>query len=184
MSDFGLARQMDEESALTVSHGLIGTPAYLTSELAEGRVRQATVAAGGHGLGAIPFHPLAARAPFAGNAPVASNGTPFLALCRDSRSVFYHLPDATGWSQSFRGRRASWLPRLHVSGPASGAEANSFGFTVARARNRAGSVEASTDLGISSWTPLVTNVLTGAGARFHDSVSVFERARVLRLRVP
>lgn len=66
VSDFGLARQTDEDSSLTVSQALIGTPAYLAPEVAMGGARQATVAADIYGLGAIIYQLLTGRPPFAG----------------------------------------------------------------------------------------------------------------------
>ncbi|MEO8426059.1 MAG: serine/threonine-protein kinase, partial [Verrucomicrobiota bacterium] len=66
VSDFGLARQTDEDSSLTLSQALIGTPAYLAPEVAMGGARQATVAADIYGLGAIIFQLLTGRPPFVG----------------------------------------------------------------------------------------------------------------------
>src|SRR5207247_9552994 len=66
VSDFGLARLTDEDSSLTLSQALIGTPAYLSPEVATGGARQATVAADIYGLGAILYQLLAGRPPFAG----------------------------------------------------------------------------------------------------------------------
>ncbi len=66
VSDFGLARQTDEDSSLTVSQALIGTPAYLPPEVAIGGGRQATVAADIYGLGAILYQLLTGQTLFAG----------------------------------------------------------------------------------------------------------------------
>jgi WD40 repeat protein/serine/threonine protein kinase len=66
VSDFGLARQTDQDSSLTLSHALIGTPAYLAPEVALGGARQATLAADIYGLGAILYHLLSGRPPFVG----------------------------------------------------------------------------------------------------------------------
>ncbi len=66
VTDFGLARQMDEESSLTLTHGLLGTPAYLAPEVAAGGARQATVASDIYGLGAILYQMLTGAAPFGG----------------------------------------------------------------------------------------------------------------------
>ncbi|HYV31986.1 MAG TPA: WD40 repeat domain-containing serine/threonine protein kinase, partial [Candidatus Binatia bacterium] len=66
VSDFGLARLTDEDSSLTLSQALIGTPAYLAPEVATGGARQATVAADIYGLGAILYQLLTVRPPFMG----------------------------------------------------------------------------------------------------------------------
>jgi serine/threonine protein kinase len=64
VSDFGLARQTDEDSSLTLSQALIGTPAYLPPEVVLGGARQATVAADIYGLGAILYQLLTGQSPF------------------------------------------------------------------------------------------------------------------------
>ncbi|HXJ55605.1 MAG TPA: protein kinase, partial [Verrucomicrobiae bacterium] len=64
VSDFGLARQTDEDSSLTLSQALIGTPAYLPPEVALGGARQATVAADIYGLGSILYQLLTGQSPF------------------------------------------------------------------------------------------------------------------------
>jgi tetratricopeptide (TPR) repeat protein len=71
VSDFGLARQLTEDSTLTATQGLIGTPAYLPPEVAGGGIRQATVASDIYGLGAILYHLLTGRPPFGGG-PIAA----------------------------------------------------------------------------------------------------------------
>jgi WD40 repeat protein len=64
VTDFGMAREMGEASELTVTHGWIGTPAYLAPEVIAGGSSQATIATDIYGLGAILYHVLTARAPF------------------------------------------------------------------------------------------------------------------------
>ncbi len=66
VADFGLARQTDDQSLLTVSHALIGTPAYLAPEVARGGSRSATVGGDIYGLGAILYQLLTGRPPFSG----------------------------------------------------------------------------------------------------------------------
>jgi WD40 repeat protein/tRNA A-37 threonylcarbamoyl transferase component Bud32 len=64
VSDFGLARHLEEESSLTLTQAVIGTPAYVAPEIAKGGARQATIAADIYGLGAILYHLLTGRPPF------------------------------------------------------------------------------------------------------------------------
>ena len=65
VTDFGLARPMDDESSLTLTGQVLGTPGYMAPEQAKGG---ATVgpAADVYGLGALLFHLLTGRAPFVG----------------------------------------------------------------------------------------------------------------------
>ena len=66
VSDFGLARRVADDSSLTLTQALIGTPAYLSPEVANGGGREATVASDIYGLGAILYFLLTGRAPFPG----------------------------------------------------------------------------------------------------------------------
>ena len=65
VTDFGLARPMDDESSLTLTGQVLGTPGYIAPEQAKGG---GTVgpAADIYGLGALLFHLLTGRAPFVG----------------------------------------------------------------------------------------------------------------------
>jgi WD40 repeat protein/tRNA A-37 threonylcarbamoyl transferase component Bud32 len=64
VTDFGLARRMENEGDLTLSGAVIGTPGYMSPEQASGQVRKLTTAADVFGLGAILYHALTGRAPF------------------------------------------------------------------------------------------------------------------------
>ncbi len=64
--DFGLARFLLREGSLTASSELLGTPAYMAPEQADGRARQAGPAADVYSLGATLFFVLTGRAPFLG----------------------------------------------------------------------------------------------------------------------
>jgi WD40 repeat protein len=66
VSDFGLARHIADDSSLTLTSALIGTPAYLAPEVAIGGGREATVASDIYGLGAILYFLLTGRVPFPG----------------------------------------------------------------------------------------------------------------------
>ncbi|MBI3854021.1 MAG: protein kinase [Verrucomicrobia bacterium] len=65
VTDFGLARPMDDDSSLTLTGQVLGTPGYIAPEQAKGG---GTVgpAADVYGLGALLFHLLTGRAPFVG----------------------------------------------------------------------------------------------------------------------
>jgi eukaryotic-like serine/threonine-protein kinase len=65
VTDFGLARPMDDESSLTLTGQVLGTPGYMAPEQAKGGGAVGP-AADVYGLGALLFHLLTGRAPFAG----------------------------------------------------------------------------------------------------------------------
>jgi WD40 repeat protein len=65
VTDFGLARPMDDESSLTLTGQVLGTPGYIAPEQAKGG-GSVGPAADVYGLGALLFHLLAGRAPFVG----------------------------------------------------------------------------------------------------------------------
>ena len=69
VSDFGLARQMDGDSSLTLSGEALGTPGYLPPEQVS--VKHGTIgpASDVYGLGAVLYHLLTARPPFAAGTP-------------------------------------------------------------------------------------------------------------------
>jgi TolB-like protein/tRNA A-37 threonylcarbamoyl transferase component Bud32/Flp pilus assembly protein TadD len=66
VSDFGLAKWLDENSDLTRTLTTLGTPGYIAPEQAECRAGELTSAADIYSLGAILFHLLAGRPPFVG----------------------------------------------------------------------------------------------------------------------
>ena len=66
VSDFGLAKWLDENSDLTRTLTTLGTPGYIAPEQAECRAAELTSVADIYSLGAILFHLLAGRPPFVG----------------------------------------------------------------------------------------------------------------------
>ena len=65
MTDFGLAKRIEEDAGLTVSGAIMGTPSYMAPEQAAGQSSLITTASDVYGLGAILYAVLTGRAPFA-----------------------------------------------------------------------------------------------------------------------
>ncbi len=66
VTDFGLAKKLDEESAHTQSGSVMGTPSYMAPEQAQGRTRDVGPAADIYSLGAVLYETLVGRPPFKG----------------------------------------------------------------------------------------------------------------------
>lgn len=66
LTDFGLARLIEQESTVTNSFDILGTPSYMAPEQAAGHVKDLTAAADIYSLGAIFYHMLTGEPPFAG----------------------------------------------------------------------------------------------------------------------
>ncbi len=64
VSDFGLAKWVDEDSDLTQSGAILGTPGYMAPEQALGKKGALTTATDVYGLGAILYTLLTGRPPF------------------------------------------------------------------------------------------------------------------------
>jgi eukaryotic-like serine/threonine-protein kinase len=67
ITDFGLAKLLSEDSAITRSGVIAGTPSYMSPEQARGESRSVGPAADIHALGAILYEMLTGRPPFSGD---------------------------------------------------------------------------------------------------------------------
>lgn len=72
VSDFGLAKLLENKADVTVSGAVMGTPAYMAPEQAAGDVHRLTTAVDVYGLGAILYHLLTGQPPFAEETPLAT----------------------------------------------------------------------------------------------------------------
>ncbi len=67
VTDFGLAKDLGDAAALSLSGHVVGTPAYMSPEQADGRGRDVDERTDVYGLGATLFDLLAGRPPFFGD---------------------------------------------------------------------------------------------------------------------
>jgi WD40 repeat protein len=70
IADFGLARQLDEDSGATLAGSVLGTPSYMAPEQASGNAHEAGLLADVYTLGAILYECLTGAPPFQGKNPV------------------------------------------------------------------------------------------------------------------
>ncbi|HLJ97495.1 MAG TPA: protein kinase [Gemmataceae bacterium] len=70
ITDFGLAKRLDKELGHTLTGTIMGTPSYMATEQAEGRIRAIGPATDVYGLGAILYEMLTGRPPFKGESPL------------------------------------------------------------------------------------------------------------------
>ena len=66
LTDFGLARLIEQESTITNSFEVLGTPSYMAPEQAAGHTKELTAAADVYSLGAVFYQMLTGEPPFAG----------------------------------------------------------------------------------------------------------------------
>jgi serine/threonine protein kinase/tetratricopeptide (TPR) repeat protein len=66
LTDFGLARLIENQSTVTNSFDVLGTPSYMAPEQAAGHVKELTAAADIYSLGAVFYQMLTGQPPFAG----------------------------------------------------------------------------------------------------------------------
>ena len=69
ITDFGLAKWLDNSAGATVSGQMLGSPSYTSPEQASGRLDKIGVASDVYGLGALFYHLLTGRAPFNASTP-------------------------------------------------------------------------------------------------------------------
>jgi eukaryotic-like serine/threonine-protein kinase len=72
VTDFGLAKRVEGDTELTASGAIMGTPAYMSPEQANGRRGSITTATDVYGLGAIFYTLLTGQAPFGGDGVIAT----------------------------------------------------------------------------------------------------------------
>ncbi len=70
IADFGLAKQVDDDSSQTKSGTIMGTPSYMAPEQAAGKIREIGPAADIYSLGAILYELLVGRPPFKAGNPI------------------------------------------------------------------------------------------------------------------
>jgi serine/threonine protein kinase/tetratricopeptide (TPR) repeat protein len=70
IADFGLAKQVDDDSSQTKSGTILGTPSYMAPEQAQGKSREVGPAADIYALGAIFYELLVGRPPFRAGNPI------------------------------------------------------------------------------------------------------------------
>src|SRR4029450_5824915 len=74
LTDFGLARLIEQESTVTNSFDVFGTPSYMPPEQAAGQDKELTPAADGYALGAVFYQMLTGHAPFVGGTTYGTIG--------------------------------------------------------------------------------------------------------------
>ena len=70
VTDFGLAKWIEDDVELTASGAIMGTPAYMSPEQASGHRGSITTATDVYGLGAIFYAMLTGKAPFGGDSVI------------------------------------------------------------------------------------------------------------------
>ena len=66
LTDFGLARLIEQESTVTNSFDVLGTPSYMSPEQAAGHTKELSAAADVYSLGSVFYQMLTGEPPFAG----------------------------------------------------------------------------------------------------------------------
>src|SRR5688572_7882501 len=66
ITDFGLAKLLESDNTLTRTRDVLGTPSYISPEVAAGGGRKLSTATDVYGLGTVLYHLLTGQPPFAG----------------------------------------------------------------------------------------------------------------------
>jgi len=91
VADFGIAKRMNDDSALTRSGAVIGTPTYMAPEQAKGTSRDVGPAADVYSLGAILYEMLTGRPPFLPEE--SETAMTIRILTEDTPSPAWHRPE-------------------------------------------------------------------------------------------
>ncbi|MEK7485192.1 MAG: protein kinase, partial [Planctomycetota bacterium] len=67
ITDFGLAKMLDDQNHLTQSNAVVGTPYYMSPEQTRGESKQIGACSDVYALGVLAYHLLTKKLPFAGN---------------------------------------------------------------------------------------------------------------------